>query len=31
MIYFTDAEDDQDPECLDGMTWTKVKGYTKSI
>ena len=24
-IYFKDAEDDQDPECLDGMTWVKVK------
>ncbi len=25
MIYFTDAEDDGDPESLDGMTWNKVK------
>ena len=25
MIYFTDAEDDADPESLDGMTWNKVK------
>jgi hypothetical protein len=25
VIYFTDAEDDADPESLDGMTWSKVK------
>jgi len=27
--YFTDAEDDQDPESLDGMTWAKVKNVIK--
>ncbi|HWZ35807.1 MAG TPA: nucleotidyl transferase AbiEii/AbiGii toxin family protein [Mucilaginibacter sp.] len=25
VIYFTDAEDDVDPYCLEGMTWEKVK------
>jgi len=25
VIYFNDAEDDTDPETLDGMTWSKVK------
>ncbi len=25
MIYFTDAEDDVDPNGLDGMTWAEVK------
>jgi hypothetical protein len=25
MVYFTDAEDDGDPESFDGMTWSKVK------
>jgi len=25
VVYFADAEDTIDPECLDGMTWNKVK------
>ncbi|RYU91138.1 hypothetical protein EWM62_04140 [Mucilaginibacter terrigena] len=25
VVYFSDAEDTIDPECLEGMTWTKVK------
>ncbi|GGH03108.1 nucleotidyl transferase AbiEii/AbiGii toxin family protein [Mucilaginibacter phyllosphaerae] len=25
VVYFTDAENTIDPECLDGMTWDKVK------
>ncbi|HEY4322611.1 MAG TPA: nucleotidyl transferase AbiEii/AbiGii toxin family protein [Mucilaginibacter sp.] len=29
MIYFTDAEDDQDPQSLDGMTWDNVKKIIK--
>jgi hypothetical protein len=27
--YFDDAEDDIEPECLDGMTWVKVKNIIR--
>lgn len=29
VIYFVDAENTIEPECLDGMTWGKVKRTIK--